>query len=254
MEDQINETKHLLRKLRYAILSDFYKTSSSEQVQKNIQENSIVSSGILELDQKPIHPAIKKLIAKRPARSQEASGSSVVATADEKHLKTQTLKEDAGKLVQLTSSRGRNQLKHTIVVGNTSQFIKQQTSSDITHKWMCYVKTKSCIPIERLVKKVRFHLDPSYKPNEVIDVASSPFQLTRRGHSDFTIKLEIFFKDEIQLKPVQIHHQLMLDKRLSGHQVLGNETTTEVFTNNFLPKGEIETKRARVEQLRSENK
>lgn len=248
IEDQINETKSLLKKLRYAIISEYYKTASSEvfeKLQRNIQANSIAPSGIKELDQKSIHPAVKKLICKRPARNQEASSSSAISTEDVQQLNPQSDQADPG-IIRLTSSRGRNKLKHIIVVGNTSQFIKQQPPSDVTHKWMCYLKTNSSVPIERLVKKVRFHLDSSYKPNEVIDVTSPPFKLTRRGYGEFSIKLLIFFKDEIQLKPVQIYHQLRLDTRLSGHQVLSNETITEVFTNNFLEQEEIESKRARI--------
>lgn len=229
IEDQIIETKNLLTKLRYAVVSEYYKTGSAElheKVQRNIQENAIIQSGIKELDQKSIHPAVKQLIRKRPANSQLIHGSTSTAAEEEQEIQEPTA-------IKLTSSRGKNQQKHIIVVGNTSQYIKPEPSSEITHKWMCYLRTKSPTPIECLVKKVRFHLDPSYKPN-IIDVTSPPFQLIKRGYGEFSVQLLIFFKDEVKLKPVQIHHQLLLDKRLSGHQVLGNETITEVFTNDFI--------------------
>lgn len=243
--------------MRYAIVSNYYKTGSTEtqtQVQNLIQGSSIVLSGIKELDQKPVHPSLKKLIGKKPVNYLEIlnSGRSMRKAAreassiavDENLVKIKPSKavsalqfiEPPSTLQhpQLTSSRGKNQLKHTIVVGNTSQYMHEQSNSNITHKWMCYVKTKSSVGVERMVKKVRFHLDQSYKPNDVVDVTTSPFQLTRRGYGEFPIKVLIFFKDDLQLKPVQIIHQLNLDTKYSGHQTLGNETVSELWTRNFL--------------------
>lgn len=57
-------------------------------------------------------------------------------------------------------------------LGNTSQYIgdDNNTSVGITHKWLIYVKTKTDVPIEQMICKVRFFLHPSYKPNDVIEV------------------------------------------------------------------------------------
>lgn len=145
------------------------------------------------------------------------------------------------KVVCLTSTRGRNQLKHTLVVGNTSQYIyKQDSSSKITHKWMCYLLTKSKVPIERIVQKVCFYLDPSYHPNDMIEVISPPFQITSRGYGEFQIKLMIFFREEVQLKPIQIYHHLKLDDKYNGLQALGNETISELWTRDFLTSADID--------------
>lgn len=275
IEVEIIETKKLLHKLRLSVISNYYKSGSAElqqQVQKNIQGSSVVSSEVRELDQKPIHPSLKKLIGKKPVNYEEILHSTrttrraaqeAISTINEKFNKNKPKRLAAlakpasssnktSEIAQLTSSRGKNQLKHTIVVGNTSQYINEQpSSSDITHKWMCYVRVKSSVPIERLVKKVRFHLDSSYKPNDVIDVASPPFQLTRRGYGEFGLKLSIFFHDDVQMKPVQVFHQLSLDKKLTGHQTLGNETTTELWTKNFL--NEEEERKISIQATNEEN-
>lgn len=275
IEEQIAETKKILNKLRYAVVSDYYKSGSSQlqaQVQNDIQNNAIVPSGIQEFDQKPIHPSLKKLIGKKPVnyddilhstRTTRKAAQEAKTIINEKFTKirskrcetitrpvvTSNVKIPTAEVIQLTSSRGRNQLKHTIIVGNTSQYITEQSTSDITHKWMCYLKTKSSVPIERLVKKVRFHLDSSYAPNDMIEVTSPPFQLTRRGYGEFPIKLMIFFRDEVNLKPVQIHHQLALDKKFSGHQTLGNETISELWTRNFLTQDENDERQSVLNEL-----
>lgn len=224
------------------------------EAQISIQKSDLVSSGIEGFEQKPIHPALKKLIGKRPVQSlddltkdREKRKAAQSATLALSEVKLRVPKIEASKssdipqqgtsrdsqIAQLNSSRGRDQIKHVIVVGNTSQYIKEQSSA-ITHKWLCYVKTKSQVTVEKLVKKVRFHLDSSYKPNDVVEIDSPPFHLVRRGYGEFNMKLEIFFKNEFQAKPVQIFHQLMLDKKFSGHQTLSNETVTEFWTRNFL--------------------
>lgn len=246
--------------MRCAIVSDYYKAESTkthEQVQRNSEENSVLPTGLQEFDQKPIHPSLKKLIGKKPVNYAEilqskrttrnsAQGATNILCEKSKTILSKpkvainlplknVVCDQTSDVSQLTSARGRNQLKHTLVVGNTSQYIHEQpSSSSITHKWMCYVKTKSAIPIERLVKKVIFHLDPSYKPNDVVDVHTPPFQITKRGYGEFVIKLLIHFIDDVDLKPVQIFHQLSLDKSCSGHQVLGNETVSELWTANNL--------------------
>lgn len=272
IEEQIAETKRVLNKLRYAIVSNYYKSESSElqrQVQKDTESSSIVPSGIQEFDQKPIHPSLKKLIGKKPVNYNEILTSSrtprraaqeASSTISEKFKKTKTIRCETitrpvvtavpeSEVIQLTTSRGRNQLKHTIVVGNTSQFISEQSTSDITHKWMCYLQTRSEVPIEKLVKKVRFNLDSSYAPNDVIDVMSPPFQLTRRGYGEFPIKLLVSFRDEVNLKPIQIYHQLVLDKKFSGHQTLGKETVSELWTRNFLTEDENEERKKALEEV-----
>lgn len=131
---------------------------------------------------------------------------------------------DRPALDTLTSSRGKNLVKHLMVVGNTSQFIGEQ-SSNMTHKWLCYlrVKTKSIMLVEKLVRKVQFHLHSSYKPNDIVDVDKPPFQIIRRGYAEFMIEVLVFFIDEVH-KPVKICHHLHLDKKLSGHQSMGRET------------------------------
>lgn len=245
--------------MRYAIISNYYQSQPEViqvQVQEISQQNDVVKSGIKEHDQLAIHPSLKKLIGKKPLNYQQIINSSrTTRNSGHEAPTTSSIKDKVSikieksgtsttvsstplivqepKVIQLTSSRGKNQL-HRIVVGNTSQYLQEtSSSSSITHKWMCYVKTKSSVPLEQLVKKVRFHLDPSYKPNDVVEV-SSPFQLTRRGYKQFQLKVLIFFKDDLRIKPVTIYHQLVLDKTLTGHQVLGKETVTELWTREFL--------------------
>lgn len=254
IENEISETKKLLNKLRYAVVSNYYNIKSRDQ-RRDLEFNSILHTCIEESDQIAIHPSLKKLIAKKPiiySGKTRETRTLKNAAQNEIKLSEKDFKSDLetcgsidtpkvvsttsdNKVICLTSTRGRNQLKHTLIVGNTSQYVyKEDSASNITHKWMCYLLAKSKVPIERLVQKVIFCLDSSYQPNDMIEVTSSPFQITRRGYGEFQIKLIIFFRDEVQLKPIQIYHRLRLDNKFKGLQTLGNETVSELWTRDFL--------------------
>lgn len=258
IETKISETTKLLYKLRYAVVSSYYN-------------NFIVQS-----DQLAIHPSLKKLIGKKPISYKEVPRSRTSRNAAQNSIKlgensNKTDSEKCGiinrpravsttsdnKIICLNSTRGRNQLKHTLVVGNTSQHLyKQDSASNITHKWMCYLLTKSKVPIEKLVQKVCFCLDPSYKPNDMIEVTSPPFQITKRGYGEFQIKLVIFFRDQVHLKPVQMFHHLKLDKKFEGLQTLGNETISELWTRDFLTLDEndqLDSNNEKIEPNNAEN-
>ena len=252
IEDHISETKQHLNRLRHAIILNYYKSSSVEihqEVQRSLQNSSLVPSGVDGFDQMPLHPSLKKLIGKKPLpqftnermkrkATQEATCSSNNQLTTSMKSNEPTRKEASTtcvtepKIVKLTSSRGKHQVQQLIVVGNTSQYLKEQ-SSEVTHKWMCYVRSKSSTPI---VKKVSFHLDSSYKPNDVINVDVPPFQITRRSlfSKEFDVKVVVTFHDELATKPVQIFHKLMLDQKCSGHQTLGNETLCEFWSNDVI--------------------
>ena len=243
----------------------------SEGEIKAVEEYEKMSfpNGIIEEKrQMPIHPSLKKLIGKKPidyneilcARPMRKAAQTAVTNINEKCIKqkpsklnttasvvipNKTNEEKVPRYIspikqnveipKLNSSRGKNQSKHLIVVGNTSKYIGDEKSKDaVTHKWLVFLRTKTSVPIEDIVQKVRFYLHPSYRPNDVIDVTSPPFQLTRRGWGEFPIRLMVHFYKHVQQKPVQIIHSLVLDKKFTGHQIMGAETILEMWINNSL--------------------
>uniref|UniRef100_A0A1A9WFY5 YEATS domain-containing protein n=1 Tax=Glossina brevipalpis TaxID=37001 RepID=A0A1A9WFY5_9MUSC len=144
---------------------------------------------------------------------------------------------DVGKGNALNAARLNNKIKHLIVVGNISKYIGDETEQDrkptshnLTHKWLVYVQAKeSRTPLENYIKKVRFFLHQSYRPNDVVDVRFPPFQVARRGWGEFPIRVQLFFHASYYQKPVQLLHNIVLDKTLSGLQTLGAETLMEVW-------------------------
>lgn len=137
----------------------------------------------------------------------------------------------------LNSARLNNKVKHLFVVGNTSKYIGSEQERDsrnksqvLTHKWLVYVQTKDpTVPIEKYIRKVRFQLHHSYRPNDVVDVQAPPFHVARRGWGEFPIRVQLYFHPEYNQKPVQLLHTVILDKTLSGIQSLGAETLLEVW-------------------------
>ena len=126
--------------------------------------------------------------------------------------------------------------KKRIIIGNTSQYLHPAASSQenmdgSTHKWMVYVRgPHEDADISNFVKAVRFFLHPSYHPNDIIRVTRPPFHLIRLGWGEFPIRVQLEFCDR-QNKPVDIIHNLVLDRTHTGQQTLGAETVVDLDIN-----------------------
>lgn len=143
--------------------------------------------------------------------------------------------------VQTGPSRGNSQkIQKRIIVGNISKWIPPDWREDASsHKWTIYVRNDKdeSDNISIFVSKVRFFLHPSYRPNDVVEVTSYPFHLSRRGWGEFPVRVQLHFKNTLN-KPVDIIHHLKLDRTYTGLQTLGSETLVDIWihtiqTHNF---------------------
>ena len=136
------------------------------------------------------------------------------------------------------SNLSRFYAKQRIVVGNTSKLIplEKMKEGQPPYKWMVFVigmegvtplkkypillpfwppknqspRNKKDLDIQHYVQKVKFFLDPSFAPNDVVEVTSPPFKLSRLGWGEFPIRIQIFFKDP-RTKPVNVIHQIKVN-------------------------------------------
>ena len=125
--------------------------------------------------------------------------------------------------------------KKRIIVGNTSQYLHPASSGEnidgSTHKWMVYVRgPHEDSDISNFVKAVRFFLHPSYHPNDIIRVTRPPFHLIRLGWGEFPVRVQLEFCDR-RNKPVDVIHNLVLDRTHTGQQTLGAETVVDLDIN-----------------------
>lgn len=122
-------------------------------------------------------------------------------------------------------------IKKGIIVGNISKMIQPGESTSatpFTHKWKIYIRGPEIDPnIETFVQKVRFYLHPSYKPNDIIEVAVPPFNLSRRGWGEFPVRIQLFFWDPLN-KPIDIIHMLKLNHMRTGGYKLGKEIRVDI--------------------------
>ena len=132
---------------------------------------------------------------------------------------------------RLSQAGSRFYVKKRVIVGNTSKYIPlegRETNDKSTHKWMVYVRGPPKDPrIERFIEKVWFFLHPSYRPNDIVEVKSPPFHLTRRGWGEFPVRVQLHFVDS-RNKRVDIIHELKLDRTYTGLQTLGAETVVDL--------------------------
>ncbi|ALC38974.1 D12 [Drosophila busckii] len=183
--------------------------------QQKIREQGIVTDHTL--NEKKKKETIK--MDEQPSTSREANKS---------------LCELDGSMSQLNVSRSNNKSKFHFVVGNTSKYIGgvhfNAGGQSLAYKWLVYVQGKGLPqPPEAYLKKVRFQMHHSYRPNDIVDVHEPPFQLTRRGWGEFPIRLQLYFQEHLQQKPVQLMHNIVLDKTMCGLHTMGGETTVEVW-------------------------
>lgn len=306
IDERLEKAKHLLDRLRYGIVSAYYK---KQEIPLTAADAATLRGSNCLFDredkgaQMPIHPSLKKLIGKRPKDISEVIRSCPKRTAAQNAVQTiraksQLQKREERKLKQIIREQGividhskqnatendvnsllnkaaqnslnsgkdltnnsvkqekstkessntpsgkslnaarlNNKIKHLIVVGNTSKYIGNEVEKDIksntqnlTHKWLVYVQSKETKqPIQHFIKKVRFYLHHSYRPNDVVDIETPPFQVSRRGWGEFPIRVQLFFHPEFHQKPVQLVHNIILDQTLSGIQTLGAETLLEIW-------------------------
>ena len=145
-------------------------------------------------------------------------------------LDVQKIRSQAG-LSPEEDSTSRFYIKKRITVGNTSLYIppEKRDAEDVnTHKWMVWVVGPNDEPsIIQYIKKVRFYLHESFKPNDRVDLVEPAFHLKRRGWGEFPIRIVLYFKDA-RNKPVHIVHNLKLDQKKTGLQTDGGQTVTEI--------------------------
>ncbi|XP_026471675.1 YEATS domain-containing protein 2 [Ctenocephalides felis] len=158
--------------------------------------------------------------------------TSVITTLDKSKTRTDLTRYDNIK-PQLVLNQDRSSRffsKFTLLIGNTSQFVGDDNSDNCTHNWCVYVRRPEDQPsVGEILQKVRFHLDASYKPNDVVEVVGEPFSLYKRGWGEFPINVEMFFKSNE--KPISYLHHLKLDKLKSGRYCLETEAAVEVILN-----------------------
>ncbi|KAL6447446.1 hypothetical protein ACFW04_001559 [Cataglyphis niger] len=129
-------------------------------------------------------------------------------------------------------SRGNSQkIRKRIIIGNISKWIPLDWREDASsHKWTIYVRNDKdeSANINTFISKVRFFLHPSYRPNDVVEVTSYPFHLSRRGWGEFPVRVQLHFKNALD-KPIDIIHHLKLDRTYTGLQTLGSETLVDIW-------------------------
>ena len=130
--------------------------------------------------------------------------------------------------LQKAEDEVRYHIKRKLIIGNSCKWIDPSKTKDGQgcYQWLVYLRSDEAEP-STYIKKVRYFLHPTYKPNDVIDVLEPPFQLTRLGYAEFSIKAQLHFVNPLN-KPFDVHHRIVLDNTKSGIQMFGAETTAVI--------------------------
>ncbi|XP_017099654.3 uncharacterized protein D12 [Drosophila bipectinata] len=287
IDRRLLQARQLLDRLRYQVVSEYYRqqqvTLSASDVAKVRQPTESLFGEEGAAAQMPLHPAIKKIVGKRPIsiptnlpertaatiakesirlrnpahrraerrRQQRIREEGIVTDHSKEEQQVQELPAVSVKLedeapctsrqalerqLELNASRLNNKNKFNFVVGNTSKYIGDDMRGDSTdsqalvYKWLVYVQGRDLPqPLEAYIKKVRFQLHHSYRPNNIVDVRDPPFQISRRGWGEFPMRIQLFFQNHLHQKPVQLVHNVVLDKTMCGMHTMGAETIVEIW-------------------------
>ncbi|EDW34528.1 GL22299 [Drosophila persimilis] len=263
IDRRLLQARQLLDKLRFEVVSEYYR---KQQVPLGESLFSDESAG----PQLPLHPAIKKIVGKRPlliqnhlpertaatlakqtirqrnpahrraerrrqqkireqgividhSKDQQQQSINIKVEDEQPCTSRQAHERQQQQQLELNSSRLNNKNKFNFVVGNTSKYIGgdgkttlENGGQALVYKWLVYVQGKDLPkPLETYIKKVRFQLHHSYRPNDIVDVHAPPFQLNRRGWGEFPMRIQLFFHEHLRQKPVQLMHTVVLDKTIS---------------------------------------
>lgn len=240
INQRIYQAQLLLDRLRVSIITKYYATNGQEaKLQSDADAHQTAS----------VHPTTKKFLGKSvpsflpkqhttnhglgaPTSIQEQRGTSKDPADNTRCQASKTVPERTQE--NPTTVRGiRYKNKIRVIVGNVSKYIssdKRDPNDHSTHKWMVYVRCPPGDPdISSLVHKVRFFLHPSYRPNDLVEVTEAPFHLVRKGWGEFPLRVQLHFRDRWN-KPVDVIHNLKLDKTYTGLQTLGAETVVDLST------------------------
>ncbi|KAH8282752.1 hypothetical protein KR054_009520 [Drosophila jambulina] len=287
IDQRLLQARQLLDRLRYLVVSEYYQKQQVPLTAADVAKVRGADSLFADegsLPQLPLHPAIKKIVGKRPIPIQNHLPERTAATLAkqtirlrnpahrraerrrQQKIRDQGIVTDHSKItpeaapapapvavkledeqpctsrqayerqLELNASRLNNKNKFNFVVGNTSKYIgdgfreRSNEGQAMIYKWLVYVQGKDLPqPLNTYIKKVRFQLHHSYRPNDIVDVHSPPFQLSRHGWGEFPMRIQLFFQDALQEKPVQLMHTVILDKSMSGLHTMGAETTVEIW-------------------------
>lgn len=129
----------------------------------------------------------------------------------------QVLSSIASQQADVQDLQSRFYIRKRVIIGNYARSLDsgldetEASRKQIpTHEWRLYLRPfDPHDDISSYVKAVRFHLHPSYKPNDVVRVEEKPFELAMTGWGEFPALLEVIFTDP-KNKPVEFVHYIRL--------------------------------------------
>ncbi|GBM95526.1 YEATS domain-containing protein 2 [Araneus ventricosus] len=217
LDDYLYEARSTLDRFRACSITKYYANVGQEQTSSSSSENVFPS----------IHPTSKKYLGKSPKHSNSDQVEGNSSNADSQGSTSEALSRCKSPVSNQVTKRF-SCAKNDFIFRFIPVWMRDESDQHITHKWMIYVRGDKNGPnIESFVKKVRFFLHSSYRPNDIVEICSPPFHLIKRGWGEFEVRVQIFFHD-LRNKPVDIQHTLKLDKTFTGLQTLGNETVVDL--------------------------
>ncbi|CAN7988278.1 unnamed protein product [Ixodes hexagonus] len=231
---RIYQAQVLLEKLRVGIITKYYAASgqptSNEPGSAENQQTAQVHPTSKKYLGKSLPPSdIGNAVISAPSNAEGAKAASLLADQVQPASNGSREEEEENTTIGQTS-RLKNKMR--VIVGNVSKYIsseKRDPTDHATHKWMVYVRCPPGEPeIASVVRKVRFFLHPSYRPNDLVEVTEAPFQLVRKGWGEFPLRVQLHFRERWN-KPVDVIHSLRLDKTYTGLQTLGAETVVDLW-------------------------
>ena len=232
IEDHIRHTKLLLQRLRLGLLVQNWdhkvpvtlteRSISWAEFEK--QFTSTTNNGHthdvhtpLEQDSIPNHTSSNHTATCSTETNSLATSMEYDQSRDESCDQSRDESCDQDQVLPIPTESTRDEetsrfyISRRVIVGNTTVYLdKSIRQSELTHKWMAYVRSDlKDPPLHTYVSAVKFFLHPTYRPHDIITVSKPPFTLTKYGWGEFPLRVQLLFSDP-RHKPVDIIHNLKL--------------------------------------------
>jgi len=105
-----------------------------------------------------------------------------------------------------------------LIIGNTHELMRGSGTNN--HKWKFFVTVLDIterlgeapkLPASDYIEKVEVFLHPTFRPSRIV-LAKEPFEVTRIGWCVFSIRGNVYFNPEYNLRPMGFEHLLSFDR------------------------------------------
>lgn len=120
------------------------------------------------------------------------------------------------KILEYNKKLNSSLFKIRITYGNRHRLIEDDDDEiRNNHEWKMFVKLDGIFDEKKFIEKVEFRLHPTFRDNLIV-VENPPYSFARIGWGVFLIPIKIYWKDCLNLEPMEFSHFLCFNRDIKS--------------------------------------